>query len=155
MKKVSWSAVSVGIGMLAFALLQSTTGHPPYTIAEAAIFAALLVTISAMGGFEWGLVCLLLQAFMAWFLRDAVFSAFIITVVALGWYGGVILLAAHGSRVLMGIASAMLFAGLLLERMPTFGVKEWMIFFACFLLEISGMYFAGNVLRGRWFSPYA
>jgi hypothetical protein len=77
------------------------------------------------------------------------------SVVAVLWYGAVTVLAAHGSRVLMGIAAGVLFAGLMLERMPLFSWREWVIFIACVIVEVSGMYLAGNVLKGRWFSPYA
>ncbi|NBS67890.1 hypothetical protein EBT31_03110 [bacterium] len=155
MRKFSLPAVGVGIGMLLFALVQGATGHPPHTFAEAIFLSSLLVMISAMGGFEWGLICLLLHALVAWWIRDAVVSAAIMSVVAVLWYGAVTVLAAHGSRVLMGIAAGVLFAGLMLERMPLFSWREWVIFIACVIVEVSGMYLAGNVLKGRWFSPYA
>lgn len=153
--KFSFSAVFVGMCTLVLTLVQAATGHPPYGFFEAFVLAALLVVLGAMGGFEWGLVCLTLQAFVAFVFRDASVSAAVLFVVAGVWYVGVTLLAVHGSRVLMGIAAGVLFAGLLLERIPTFTLSQWLLFLALFLLEVSSMYLAGNTLRGRWFSPYA
>lgn len=153
--KFSFPAVLVGVGMLALSILQAATGHPPYSFLEAYVLAALFVVLGAMGGFEWGFCCLVLQAAIAFLFRDAVYSASWLLVVACIWYVGVTLLAVHGSRVLMGIAAGILFAGLLIERIPTFTFQHWLLFFALFLLEVSSMYLAGNVLRGRWFSPYA
>lgn len=141
--------------MLGLSLLQAATGHPPYSFLEAFILAALFVVFGAMGGFEWGFCCLVLQAAIAFFFRDAVDSAVLLLGVACIWYVGVTLLAVHGSRVLMGISAGILFAGLLLERIPTFTLQHWFLFFALFLFEVSSMYLAGNMLRGRWFSPYA
>lgn len=119
------------------------------------MLAALFVVFGAMGGFEWGFCCLVLQALVALLFRDATFSAYVLFTVACVWYVGVTLLAVHGSRVLMGIAAGVLFIGLLLERIPTFSFQQWLLFSAFFLLEVSVMYLAGNMMRGRWFSPYA
>lgn len=153
--KFSFPAVFVGVGMLGVSLFQAVTGHPPFSFFEAYLLAALFVVLGAMGGFEWGFCCLVLQAFVALLFRDATFSAYILLVVASVWYIGVILLAVHGSRVLMGISAGVLFIGLLLERIPTFSFQQWLLFSALFLLEVSMMYLASNVMRGRWFSPYA
>lgn len=153
--KFSFPAVFVGVGMLGISLFQVVTGHPPLSFLEAYFLAALFVVLGAMGGFEWGFCCLVLQALVTFFFRDAAFSAFVLLIVACVWYVGVILLAVHGSRVLMGIAAGVLFIGLLLERIPTFSFQQWLLFSALFLLEVSMMYLASNVMRGRWFSPYA
>ncbi len=153
--RISLLSTGTGVAMLGVALLFASAGHPPYTFFEAYVLAALFVMLSAMGGFEWGFVGLCLQAAIAWFVRDAFTSALCLLVVACLWYVGVTFLAVRGSRVLMGIAAGVLFAGLLLERIPSFGLQQWLLFLALFLLEISSMYVLGNVLRGRWFSPYA
>lgn len=153
--KFSFPAVFVGVGMLGVSLFQAVTGHPPFSFLEAYLLAALFVVLGAMGGFEWGFCCLALQALVALFFRDAVFSSYVLLIVSSVWYIGVILLAVHGSRVLMGIAAGVLFVGLLLERIPTFSFPQWLLFFALFFLEVSTMYLASNVMRGRWFSPYA
>lgn len=153
--KIPFSAIGVGIVFLGISLFQVAFGYPPYPFFLAFLIAALCVVLSAMGGFEWGLGCMFLQVCVAWFFRDAFISGLMLFFVAWAWYISVTLLAVHGSRVLMGIASGMLFVGLLIERIPTFTFQQWILFFALFLLEVSGMYLAGNVLRGRWFSPYA
>lgn len=153
--KFSLPAVFVGIGMLGVSLVQAVTGHPPFGFFEAYLLAALFVMLGAMGGFEWGFYCLVLQAVVTFLFRDAFFSASILFIVACAWYVGVTLLAVHGSRVLIGISAGILFIGLLLERIPTFSLQQWVLFFALFLLEVSMMYLAGNMMRGRWFSPYA
>ncbi len=153
--KFSFPAVLVGGGMLVLSLFQAAIGHPPYSFLEAYLLAALFVVFGALGGFEWGFCCLVLQAALAFFFRDAVYSASWLLVVACVWYVGVTLLAVHGSRVLMGIAAGVLFAGLLIERIPTFTLQFWLLFFALFFLEVSSMYLVGHVLRGRWFFPYA
>lgn len=139
---------TIGLGEAAF-------GHPPYAFGEAFLLAAVIVLLSAIGGFEWGFVSLLLQALVAGIFRDAWGSAGWLVAVGCVWYVGVTLLAVRGSRVLMGIAAGALFGGLLLERIMTYSFQEWLIFFALLLLEISGMYMAGNIVKGRWFSPYA
>lgn len=141
--------------MLGVSLVQAVTGHPPFSFVEAYFLAALFVVLGAMGGFEWGFCCLVLQALVALLFRDASFSAYTLFIVACVWYAGVMLLAVHGSRVLMGISAGVLFVGLLLERIPTFSFQQWLLFSALFLLEVSMMYLASNMMRGRWFSPYA
>lgn len=155
MKRVSFSAIIVGMLMLGVGMSGAAFGHPPYTFLEAFALAALMMLLSAVGGFEWGLVCLVLQAGITALLRDAWGSAGWLVVVGCVWYVGVTLLAVRGSRVLMGIAAGALFAGLLLERMPTFTLREWVVCVALLLLEVSGMYMAGSMVKGRWFSPYA
>ena len=155
MKKFSFSAGIIGGFMLISALIMHAAGNPPYSFGEAIFFSSMFVVISTVGGFEWGFMSILVHALCAWVLRDAGTSAAMLAIVGGAWYVAVTLLAAHGSRVLMGIASGVLFAGLVLERMPYFSWREWMIFFACFFLQVSGMYFAGNAVKGRWFSPYA
>lgn len=153
--RFSLPAVLVGVLMLGIALFQAVTGHPPFTFFEAFILAALFVVLGAIGGFEWAFFCLIVQALVAFVLRDATSSAFWLFCIACMWYVGVTLLAVHGSRVLMGISAGVLFVGLLIERVPTFSLAEWMVFIGLLLLEVSLMYLAGNALRGRWFSPYA
>lgn len=155
MKYISFPALGVGVGALLITLVQASLGHPPYAPSEAFIFAACLVILSAMGGFEWGFLCLVVQALVAGVFREAWDSALWLTVIAFAWYVGATLLAVRGSRVLMGIAAGALFGGLLLERMSTFSLQEWITFAALLLLEVSGMYLAGNIVKGRWFSPYA
>ena len=155
MKRLSAPALAVGAGVLLMSLVQATLGHPPYAFIEAFFLAAGLVMLSAMGGFEWGFACLLFQALVAGIFREAWESAMWLGIIACVWYAGSTLLAARGSRVLMGIAAGVLFAGLLAERIGTLTLQQWLIYIALFLLEVSGLYLAGNVLRGRWFSPYA
>jgi hypothetical protein len=155
MKKISFPALGVGVCVLMFALGGVALGHPPYALGEAFFLAAFLVILSAVGGFEWGFVCLVLQAVITGVFRDAWGSAGLLICIAGIWYIGATLLVVRGSRVLMGIAAGVLFTGLLAERIPSFSVQEWLVFSALLLLEVSGMYLAGNVLRGRWFSPYA
>jgi hypothetical protein len=154
MKYISISAMMIGIGMLVIAGVDAAVGHPPFAFVEAFLLAAIVMLISAVGGFEWGLTSLMLQALAAGILRDAWGSVAWLVVVACVWYVGATLLAVRGSRVLMGIAAGALFAGLLLERFPTFTFQQWLFFFALLFLEISGMYLAGNAVKGRWFSPY-
>lgn len=141
--------------MLAIAVVNAAEGHPPYAFFEAFFLAAIIMLVSAVGGFEWGFASLALQALVAGFLRDTWGSAAWLVAVACIWYVGATLLAVRGSRVLMGIAAGALFVGLLIERLSTFSPQEWLAFFALLLLETSGMYLVGNVVKGRWFSPYA
>ncbi len=155
MKRISFPAIAIGVGMLSLTLIQASMGHPPYAWGEAFFLAALIVMLSAVGGFEWGFACLAVQVAVTGLFRQAWESAFWLGLIACLWYTGAILIAARGSRALMGIAAGVLFAGLLLERMATFTPRDWLLFFALLLLEISGMYLAGNALKGRWFSPYA
>ena len=155
MKKISFSAVAIGGGIFAIALLEAAAGHPPYAFFEAFLLAALIVVLSAMGGFEWGFACLVLMAAVAGVFREAWGPATWLLVIACVWYAGATLLAARGSRVLMGIAAGALFAGLVGTQLFTFSLRDWLVFLALLLLEVSGMYLAGNALKGRWFSPYA
>lgn len=155
MKRVSFSAMGVGTGLLMLSILQATTGHPPFALLEAFFLAAIVVILSALGGFEWGFMHLVLLGLTAGVLRGAWESAFGLFVIAGAWYVGATLLAARGSRALMGIAAGALFVGLVFERMTGFTTHQWVVFFALLFLEVSGMYLAGNVLKGRWFSPYA
>lgn len=151
----SWGALFAGFVCGVLGVGFAALGHPPFSLGEAAFLAAFLVIMSAFWGFEWGLVFLLLQAACVMAFRDAQFSALLLVCVALVWYVGVTLLAARGSQVLMGISAGLLFFGLLLERMPSFSLQTWIAFVGILLLEVSGMYLAGNSMRGRWFSPYA
>lgn len=155
MRRISFPAVIVGVGLLFLTLVQATLGHPPFAFIEAFFLAALVVILSAMGGFEWGFAYLILQAAVAGTMRGAWESAMWLVIIACVWYVGATLLAVRGSRVLMGIAAGALFVGLLLERAATFTLQQWVVFLALLLLEVSGMYLAGNALKGRWFSPYA
>ncbi len=148
-------SVMVGSFFLGLALLESAWGHPPYTLFFAFFFASFVALWSAIGGFSWGFLAILLQGCVAFMLRHDVEAAVYLSILSFVWYAGVTLLAAQGSRVLMGISSALLFVGLLLPRMGLFSWETWILVGILALCEGGSMYFLGNMFRGKWFAPYA
>jgi hypothetical protein len=155
MKNFSFQAACAGGGVLLFSVCMNALGHPPFSFLEAFFLAGAIMMLSAVGGFEWGFSCLIVQAGVVGVLREFWWASLWLLVVACVWYAGATLLAVRGSRALMGIAAGVLFVELVGGRALSFSWSEWGLFIALLILEVSGMFFVGNAVKGRWFSPYA